>query len=59
MCIPEGKKDMGVLHVQETTEKFDYLDNCFIITELLLGNIRLISNFSCFKLKHRAFCSQH
>lgn len=55
MYIPKGTEDMGVLHVQETTKKFDYLDNCFIITKLLLGNIRLISNYLCFKLNTKPF----
>jgi len=46
---------MGVLHVQETTEEFDYLDNYSIIEDLLLGNIRLISKSSHFKLNTKPF----
>lgn len=45
---------MGNLHVLETTEILDYLDNSFIIMELL-ANIRLINNSSHFKLNIKPF----
>lgn len=47
------KKDMGVSYVQETTRKFDYLDNFFIITELLLGNIN--QQLFMIQFKHKTF----
>ena len=47
---------MGVLHVQETTEEFDYLDNYSIIEDLLLGNIN--QQIFTLQVKHKAFFSQ-
>lgn len=44
---------MGDLHVQESTEKFGYLDNCFIIIKLLLGNIN--QQLFTLQVKHKAF----
>lgn len=56
MHMPEETGDTGNLHVLETTEILDCLDNCFIIMGLL-ANIRLISNSSHFKLNIKPFFS--
>lgn len=54
MHMPEEIGETGNLHVLETTEILDYLDNSFIIMGLL-ENIRLISNSSHFKLNIKPF----
>lgn len=35
MYVPNGIENMEILHAQETTKKFDYLNKSLIITQLL------------------------
>lgn len=44
---------MGISYVQETTKKFDYLDNFYIIIELLIGNMN--QQLFIIQFKHRTF----